>query len=200
MVTRHLPAIVPSAESWTLAANTQTFTSELNGATQTESLPGDQWQATLTFKNLSGRKARAMAAFIASLQGRSGRFYLTPTDRQLLGSAEGSGWVNGAGQKGLTLVTGGWAPSQPELFAAGDYFEVNGELKMVTETVTSSDTGAAVINFMPPIRVSPPDGGQIIIDKPSCIMKLASDAQATWDINVPMIYAFSLACEEALDI
>ncbi len=194
------PNIIPENMTWGLVANTKAFTSQLNQSVQTGELPGSKWISTLTFTNRFGREARALRGFLAGLNGMAGRFRLSPEDSESIGTALGTGTVNGTGQTGSTLVTDGWDAGQPLLFAIGDYFEVNGELKMITADISSDGSGNATLQFAPPLRKPVSDGNQIVTDNPKVTMMLSSNDQSQWDVTSPIIYAMSISCEEALDI
>lgn len=198
-------ALVPNALEWALTANTQQFRSELNGAVQTNALPGDRWSCNMTFANLIGTDARTLMAFLASLRGQAGRFYLKPFDHATpVGTAAGTGLVNGASQTGSTLVTDGWTPSQAGLLLPGDYFQVGSELKMITATIASDSGGNATLSFVPPLRTSPANDAAIITTNPTCIMALADGDQSRWQAQPwsasSRLYAITIACEEPLDI
>ena len=194
------PNVSADSESWSMVANTQTFTSPHNGATQTAALPGARWGATLTYTNRDGVEAKKLQAFLTALRGRAGRFYLSPHDSTPNGTATGSGLVNGASQTGGSLITDGWGISQALLFAAGDYIEVNGELKQVSADVASDVSGNATITFSPDLNQSPPDNAQIISTSPRAVMRLEDDDQSQWSFQSPVIYAISFSCVEALDV
>lgn len=198
MTTLTFPSITPNRTKWGLRSNTGAFVSPLSRATQTGEYPGAAWVATLTFDNLSEADARTLAAFLAQLRGASGRFYLYDHAWQTpRGSAPGSPVVSGAGQTGASLVTSGWTPSQSGILLPGDYIGVNDELKMVTATEDSDGAGGCTVNFEPPLRNSPSDGATITVTRPTAIMRLLDDDQASW-ANVPMPFSsFVLTCEEA---
>lgn len=191
----------PSAATWSVEYNTQTFVSDLNGAIQTAELPGARWAASLTFSNARGAKARALTAFLASLHGRAGRFYLTPNDWEPNGNPIGSPVVATDAQDGVTVVDStGWEPSTGGLLVAGDYFELNGELKIVTGEVVSDSSGDAEVSFAPPLRKNVTTGMSFRLEEPRAVMMLADDDQASWAMSVPVIYAISIDVIEALDI
>jgi len=194
------PNVSADNESWSLVSNTQTFTSPLNGTTQTAALPGARWEATLTYTNRDGVEGKKLQAFLTALRGRAGRFYLSPHDSTPNGTAAGSGVVNGASQTGGSLITNGWTINQPLLFATGDYIEVNGELKQVSADVASDGAGNATITFSPDLNQSPPNGAQIISTNPRAVMRLSDDDQSRWSFQSPVIYAISFSCVEALDV
>lgn len=197
-----LPAgFIPQQFEMSLVTNSQTFQSELNGVIQTSALPGDKWAATLAVSNYMGQAAHDLRAFLASLRGRAGRFWMPPFDHRVSsGTALGSGKVNGASQTGSSLVTDGWQPNQTALLLPGDFFQVGYELKMITATAASAGAGAATLTFTPPLRTSPADNADIITTNPCCVMALNDDNQARWAQQPGRIYALTIACTEPLDI
>ena len=192
------PDITPNANNWGIQPNGQTMRSELNGAIQDAPLPGDIWVDTLTFTNKFDAEARILYAFLASLRGTAGRFYMSPHGYKMAGVGGGTPLVNGANQIGSTLVTDGWPVSTNGVLAVGDYFQIGVELKLVTASVNSDSGGNATIQFTPPIRTSPADNASVITVKPSCIMKLQDNQQSRWPMQPGRIYALSIAVEEAL--
>lgn len=183
-----------------LENNTQIYQSPLNGAIQTTALPGDKWSATLTFANKTKEHGRKLAAFLVSLRGRSGRFYLTPPEHKTpAGSAGGSPVVSAASQTGSTLTITGCTANKTGWLLAGDYFQVGYELKMITQDINTDASGNATLVFQPPLRTSPALNAQIVTSSPKCVMALADDKQAQWAVQ-PEAYAVSVACFEPLDI
>jgi len=201
MAIKDFPSITADSESWTIVSNTQGFTSDLNGATQTAVLPGARWSASLTFTNRTGREARALQGFLAGLQGTAGRFYLTPVHWTPLGSPAGTPVVEvSQSVNAITLETSGWDASVTDLFVSGDYFEINGELKKITADVSSNASGEATLEFAPPLRIAATLGQSIRYTEPRSIMQLKGDDQASWQASGPHIYAVTMDAFEALDI
>jgi len=198
MPTLTFPDITPNAVDWGLQPNTQNTRSELDGTVQTLALPGDVWSGVLTFSNKFDPEARILRAFLSSLRGQAGRFYLSPPGYRQAGTAPGSPIVKGASQTGLALATDGWTPSQTGILLAGDYFEVNGELKIMTADADSDSGGNATLNFTPPLRTSPADNAAITTTDPKVTMMLKDANQARWQAQPTPIYALSIAVQEAL--
>lgn len=153
MAVKNFPDISPDANpSLTLESNTSSFESTLNKNVQHMELPGARWRGSVAFSNRTRQEANKIKAFMTSLGGQVGRFYLTPFDAYQSGTMSGAGVVDGAVLFGSsTISTKGWEGDQDELFKAGDYIEVNGELKMVPEDVAAPQsyieyTGT---NYMP---------------------------------------------------
>lgn len=204
------PAITPNSCEWGLQANTQNARSELNGTVQTLALPGDIWTGTLTFTNKVGAQANMLRAFLASLRGQAGRFTITPPGYNGPDASITALWASGGIittsaiclTADSTLITADSTISIDMTYtywlAPGDYFEVLGELKMVTASVLDFDAGTCAISFVPPLRQDVPYGTSIITDKPTCIAMLKDPNQARWQMQPGILYAMSIAIEEAI--
>jgi len=188
--------VFPAQADWGLQSNTQTFTSPLDRTTQMISLPGARWKAKLQFSRLNARENAALTSLLARLRGQYGKFWLpnhgTPTP---LGTGSGSPQVSGDGQTGVSLATAGWGAYETVLMD-GDFFNVNGELKMAVADVDSDGSGAATIVFEPPLRSSPPGGSTIYTDHPTCIMRLATDDEFMSSALPGRQYSLSFSCLE----
>ena len=194
------PDVPVESGSWGVQYRSRSFESELTGAMQTSALPGAKWTGQIVVPNLPSPEIRATKAFLNALRGDTGRFYFVPLDLDQLGTRLGSGVVSGAGQTGTQLTTSGWDASQPLLFAAGDYFEANGELKQITQDVASNGSGNASLIFAPPLRKSPPNNAQILHVAPRAIMKLADNNQTRWNLSAAYFAGTSFDIEEAIDV
>lgn len=164
--------ILPATAMFGLQSNTESFTSPLNRSTQTVERPGSRWKARLTFSTMSLTQQRRLKAYLTALNGMAGRTYLWPHDNP--GSALYSPVVNGTMTDFKSLPTKSW-PASTLVLRAGDYLEVNGELKMVLADVTSDASGLAAVPVGPPFRKAPANLAAINLDKPKALMLLASD-------------------------
>lgn len=113
------PAITPTRVTWGLKSLTETFTSPLNGATQTVGRPGARWRATLDFDNLSQDQGRELQAFLLAMDGMSNRVELHNHDRPGVGALPVL--VNGAGQVGTSLNIKPALTQAPELISNGTF-------------------------------------------------------------------------------
>lgn len=199
-----------------LRGNTQQFRSPLSGSVQTMELLGARWLATYELPIMIRATAEAWMAFLARCNGRVGRFYAGPLDiTGPRGPAGGTPLVNGANQTGTLLKTDGWTEgTQPILI--GDYIAwdtLTGwrELhKVVVEPGTVGIYGYGEggygisgygksgldLEIAPPIRESPADNAAIIITNPTCVMQLASDDEAGWDVDTALHYGIKFNAEE----
>jgi len=185
------------ASRFGLIANTQTFRSPLDGTVQTLELTGARWQANYELPPMTRAQAAAWTAFLTSLLGSAGRFHgFDPDARAPRGSALGSPQVAGAGQSGKSLFVDGWSELETGLLLPGDYFEVNGELKMVTAQADSDSGSEALVAFTPPLRASPADNAVLTTGNPKSTMMLVDDKQAIWDADRSSVYGISFAAIE----
>lgn len=199
MPTLDFPSIEPDGEEWEEVHNAKSYRSELTGVEQSAELPGHRWRARFTFSNRQGIEARALKSFIRSLRGTTGRFKISPSDSDPYGTAQGIGKVNGASQTGNQIITDGWSPNQSELFRAGDYCEINGELKEISEDISSDVSGNATLVFTSNMRNSPPNDADVITASPKAIMKLTNNSTPV-SIGASIIYSLVIECEEAIDV
>lgn len=163
-------AISPTKSTWGIKSNAEIFTSPLNGTVQTAGRLGSRWKATIDYPPMTLATGVAMEAFLAQMDGFSGRCYVTPHHRPGTGLNAN---VNGAGQVGTVLNLSGVAANR--IFNAGDYFSVNGEFKMVTQTAQATSGGLVALSFMPMLRASPTNGAAVTFTNPTVQMMLSAD-------------------------
>jgi len=186
-----LSRAAPRLVRWGLTSNTMSFNSPLSGAMQTVEMPGARWRCSFTMENLVEADAALLQALLVQLRGQANRLLLhnfaRPTPR---GTATGTPLVNGASQTGVSLITDGWTAGITAL-RTGDFFGVNGELKMVTADAVADGSGNCTISFEPPLRSSPADNAALTTTKPLAIFMLSSP-DSGWDTqpyrlsNVPI--------------
>ena len=94
---------------------------------------------------------------------------------------------------GVLHVRGGPASTFGAL-KAGDWFEVNGELKQATADLNFDASGIGTIEFRPQLWRSPADGDGVIIKDPMGTFLLA--ANASWDTKIGAYMDADLTLEE----
>lgn len=162
MTTFAFPSVVPTSQSWGLRSNTSVYISPYTGATQTIDRGGERWEVTLNFTNLNGAKRAEMQAFITRLNGQQHRFTLQRHANPARGAFGGTPLVSGASQTGTTLNIDGASPSVTNWIRAGDFFGVDGKLKMCVADANSDVSGNVAIELMPRIQTAPADNSAII--------------------------------------
>ena len=190
-LTRSAPRVL----DWSLQPNTQAFQSPLSGAVQTVEMPGARWKASFMMENLHDADSALLQAFLVKLRGRAGRFYLYNFARsEPRGTQRGSPLVMGAAQTGTTLIIDGCTVGATLL--AGDFLEVNGELKMIVADATASGSGQMTLTIEPPLRASPADNAAVTLSQPKAIFMLAGD-EAKWNTQPGRFSSFPIDCIEA---
>lgn len=191
------PDVCPNETEWGLLTNTRVYISPLTGATTTAGRKGARWFTRMTFANLQDEQRREIQAHILRLGGQEHRSLLHDWSYQASNGAGTGANVNGGGQSGSSLTVFpslGWARN-------GDYFLVNGELKMVTN---DNGGGAAnVVEFSPPLRSSPPDGAALLQTRPMRIPMIYIGDSTSWsnspDRSINNSSSFSLEFVEDIN-
>ena len=160
MTTYAFPSIQPSTMTTQLLTNTASFVSPLTGATQTTDRGGERWAISMTFNNLSGDDRATMQAFVTKIRGQANRFTLSMPTENNRGNFGGTPLTQG-NYTGQTLTADGCSTSVNTWIAAGDWFEVNGELKMASIGSNSNGSGEVDITFAPRLRVGTGDNSAI---------------------------------------
>lgn len=169
----------PKKMSWKLEANNVGFASPFTQDEQIVEFPGSRWVISIQFENVSGKLATQLETLVWSLNGRAGRIRIWDFAAGYLSTprvVHGTPIVATANQQGRLLTTRGWTPDVIVL-KAGDWFEVNGELKRVTADCVSDGVGNATVRFTPMLRRSPPAGTPLAVDRPRGIFRLQDDKQ-----------------------
>lgn len=206
-------ALLPSSYQLHPAANTQSGgRSPFDGSEQTLEQPGMKWVAKLTFDNLTLAEGRLMAAWLAGLRGRAGRFYWGPPawgPRGTAGTDGGAVVLNGAGQTGTLVAFRGWPASRTQVLYPGDYvtwLDPAGrpQLHIVTSDangdmvpVQTSAGGQNQCNVSPPIRRSPNNGAGTNFTSPFGLFRLSRDVNPQ-DFTAGMMASATIEIEEAL--
>jgi hypothetical protein len=167
-----------------LVSNTRRFTSPFNNAVQTIELTGARWKATYTTPPLTRAQRAELQAFLIKLRGGANTFNAyDPDGKTAMGTPTGTPLVNGGSQTGNSLIIDGCSAGITGWLKVGDYFSVNGELKMIIADVNTNGSGEATLTFEPSLRASPANNAVIDVTTPTCEMMLVDDDQAQWDSN-----------------
>lgn len=149
---------------------------------------------------MEGLDAGEWRAFLASLEGQKNTFQL-PVPGASKPSAPGGGDVAAgpmaARSKSLNIVAAGAGIGYT--INKGDYFTVNGELKIATAPCTPiSTTVPVVLTFEPGLRNAiPADGRPLELRDPYCVMSATADDVATWSLERPVRHGIKLSAMEA---
>jgi hypothetical protein len=187
------------ASNFGLITNTRIFQSPFTGATQTLRQTGERWKATYTLSTGKRATMAEVQAFLIKLKGMSNTFKAyDPDAKTARGTPTGTPLVKGGSQTGTSLLIDGCTNSVTGWLKAGDYFVVNGELKMITADVNSNGSGECTLVFEPALRVSPADNAPITISNCTCEMMLIDDNQSQWDSDAFGNYSITFSGVERL--
>lgn len=164
-----------------LRSATSISTSPFTYDQQTFQHQGVRWEAEVTLPPLTRADAKQVEAFFASLRGQGQTF----TMGNPLHNVTAVGTIT-SGSRNTTSVTGSVAGA-----VAGDYFEVNGALYIITEIAEST------FDIMPPLRTAITSATSMDFTLPQGNWRLASN-EIEWNINQASLYGFTFACVEAI--
>ena len=192
----------PAEAAERLIGLTQVHESPFDGTMQTLELPGARWEFTVTWPTLSPDDRRELAAFLARLRGRAGRFTYSPFWSPRRATGGGTPVINGAGQTGATLSTRGWT-ANAQAMRAGDwlsYLDTAGRrrLHQVAADATADASGIAALIITPPIRRAGADGVAIEITAPIGVFMLVDDNTPAMNIRAPSLGQITITMREAL--
>jgi len=127
--------------------------------TQVQEFQGQMWLGEITLPVMTKANAENWHAFLLSLNGVLGTFYLyDPLGRVPQGAATGTPLMNGAqSAQQPYIVTDGWTPSTTQILKAGDYLQIGQRLHKVLQDVNSDVSGNATIDIFPRLRESAVD-------------------------------------------
>ena len=168
-------------------------------AGQAHAYSGEMWQADITLPPMKRADAEQWIAFLISLRGQYGTFYLgDPTAAAPRGTVTANNDVNSAtGSAGARTIS--VTISSGETLLAGDYIQIgttaNRSLHKVL--VNATGTGAAQdIEIWPALREAKSSVGVNILNTTGKF-RLASNQQ-NWSVNEASIYGLTFGAFEAI--
>jgi len=173
----------------------------LNRSRQVISRAGDLLIFEFQLPPKTPAQADAWVAWAFGQRGTFGTFYGYDPDRRTpRGVATGTPLVNGGSQAGYSLITDGWTASVTGILQAGDWIEVGGLLRMVTQDADSDGSGNATLSISPGIGpgLSPSDDAAITTANPKGVFRLIDD-RLTWDSDVIRVQGLSFRAIEVLN-
>lgn len=177
MATYAFPAVTPNEMSVQLQSNTQIFRSPFTNAIQTLDRGGEFIVASLNFRNLTTADKGLLVGWLARMNGQQHRTSLPFHAIDNQGAFGGTPLVNGASQLGKTLIVDGCSNSITDWIKAGDFFSVNGEMKIATLDASSDGSGNITLTFSPRLRTSPADNDAIETTNPTGVFMLSDSTQ-----------------------
>lgn len=188
-----------SIAKWGLVRANNTMRSKFTGQRQVIVYPFAVWvlQGKL-IEYPEGTEARDIRAFLALLDGQANTFqfpvpgYLAPS-----GGYAGNAQINAiAASNSLTVSLKG-LPINSTPLKKGEYFTVNGELKLLTTDVNTDGAGIGNATFKPGLRAAVAVNDIVTLQNPYCIMASIDEDAATWGLGPPVKHDFDFNAMEA---
>lgn len=160
---------------------------------------GQNWMAELSLPPMKRPDAEAWIAFLLSLNGKQGTFYLAdPTAKTPRGSVPGAPLVDGTQAGGAqTLATKGWTASQANVLLPGDWIQLGtGATARLHKNLTAANSdgaGKATLDIWPSIRKEGATNSAAIVTS-NCkgVFRLDSNS-ASWDVGEAQIYGLDFS-------
>lgn len=171
---------------------------------QAHAYAGKAWQADITLPPMKRTNAEQWIAFLLSLKGQLGTFYLgDPRACTPLGSARDADTilVNGAVSSGDTINIDSAPASQTDYLKAGDYMQIgtttSRQLFKVLTNVDTNGSGQATVDVWPNVRTTISNNSAVTVQSAKGIFRLITNEQA-FSINEASIYGITFGAIEAV--
>ena len=171
---------------------------------QAHAYAGKAWQADITLPPMKRTNAEQWIAFLLSLKGQLGTFYLgDPRACTPLGSARDADTilVNGALSSGDTINIDSAPASRTDYLKAGDYMQIGtGTSRQLFKVLTDVDTngsGQATVDVWPNVRTTIANNAAVTVQSAKGIFRLITNEQA-FSINEASIYGITFGAIEAV--
>lgn len=165
---------------WGPMTNTQRLKKPFTFQDIVQVYDGEMWQGAVTVTPQNEANGRGLSAWVTSLQGMRGKFYLEePGIVAPLGTAKdtpGTPVIAGGGQSGSTVDIDGLPFSATGYLLPGDNIAITVSsipyLHKVLEQVDSNGSGEATVSIWPSLRGSPSDNSSITLSTPQGVFAL----------------------------
>ena len=178
-------------------------TSPFTGHQQVLKYPKETWGASISIPPTMKDLAEPWVAFLLSLRGKYGTFYLNdPLRITPQGSARDSHTitVNGAVSSGSSINLTSNQTSQTGYLKAGDYISTGSgtstQLFKVLQDVDTDGSGNATLDVWPNVRTSVISGSTITVQSCKGVFRLLENTQE-WKINNNNAYSITFEAQEA---
>jgi hypothetical protein len=153
----------PTSTNVELVSNTAFLRSNLTSAVQTVARPGEHWEYTCNWRNITGGVRADILAFFARLNGGEHRALMPFFGQVQRGALGGSPVADGAGQTGSTVNIRGADLSVTDWIKAGDVLVWGRTIHIATTDASTDGAGDVAVPIAPQIRRSPTDGETVFV-------------------------------------
>ena len=170
-------------------------------ATQTQQHSGEMFGAEVSIAPCNRVQAAPWIAFLASLRGPVGTFYL-PVEKVAQtprGAATGTPVVNGSVSSGSeTIATKGWSNNITNILRKGDYIQIGVRLYQILSDHNTDGSGYTTVDVFPSVREALVDNTPITTSNPKGLFRLDSSEITTYEADAERLYSISFTAVEAL--
>ena len=181
-------------------------TSPFTFSGQVHAYSGSAWSADVTLPSIRRDLAEDWIAFLLSLRGQLGTFYLgDPNAATPRGSARDSHSIatSAAVSSGSSIGIDGALTSVTGYLKAGDYLQVgtgnSRQLFKVLSDVNTNSSGEATVDVWPNVRTSIANNSPLTVENTTGLFELASNEQS-YSINEASQYGISFGAKEAIRV
>ena len=201
------PSTVPVSTNFRINRIVGVTESIYTGSQQVYQYSGEFWEVDISMPPMRTATARAFVAFLVSLRGQYGSFFVGDFDARTAlgtaGSSAGTPLVNGASQTGNSLIIDGATTSQTGYLKAGDYIQIGSgssqRLHMVIADANTDSSGNATLSIEPALRESPADDTAITVANTKGVFRLSTNVTG-WDTNAASTYGISFSAREVISL
>ncbi len=171
-----------------------------SGRVQTRKVGGHHWRLTARYPAMTRDQFAPIWSFLMEQEGRFGTFQVVPPDLVVpRGVATGIPNVAAPAASGTTVQTQGWTANVIGILKAGDVFKFAGHAKvyMVTADANTDATGAATLQFKPPLVQNVAGTESLVVIDVPFTMAMTGDVQE-YATRAPLLYTYELDLIEAL--
>ena len=167
---------------------------------------GQRWEASISIPPVRKDLAEEWVAFLLSLKGRRGTFYLgdpnmaVPRGTVASGTSVTLASAAAAGDETVALTKSG-PPAKSNVFLPGDYIQIgtgsSRTLHKVLNTVDWDANGDGTADIWPHIRGTVSSGTSVVHQSPTGVFRLSSNV-SSWSINNASAYGISFDAVEVV--
>lgn len=176
-----------------------TLRSKYTGKRQSVTYPFALWTFEGALLPMEGVDAAEWRSFLAELEGEQNTFQLPVPGvvGPVTGYSGPSPSTSGSAlARAKSFNVSGVTPGAA-LFRRGDYFTVNGELKLAKTAATANGSGVATVSFEPGLRQALPGASALNIYSPYATLSATGDDVATWELSKPVRHGIKVKGMEA---
>lgn len=173
-------------------------------AGQVHAYAGQMWQVDVTLPPMRRTDAEQWVAWLVSLKGQVGLFYLgDPLALIPMGSARDADVfiVNGAVSSGSTIPLRQAPANKTAYLKAGDFLHIgSGTSRQLFKVLTNTDTdvdGRATVDVWPNVRTTIANAAAVTVEATQGVFRLTTSEQS-WSVSSAAVYGISFSAMEAL--